>query len=161
MTKSPATTTDPLPDSLRALQEEIRTTVGVRLFTVLAWFPKRRVLHRVHSSHPATYPVGGEKSVEVSGGWLERCIDQQLPYLGGDRAAVREVFADHRTIEGLGCGAVINVPVVDGGHTLGILNLLDAEGRYGEASVRQVSKLAERAVPALHTVAARADRLNG
>ncbi|MGW0787090.1 GAF domain-containing protein [Streptomyces sp. NPDC002911] len=143
---------------LPALEEEIRTTVGVRLFTVLAWIPERRVLHRVHSSHPGPYPVGGEKSVEVSGGWLEQCIARQLPYLGADRAAVREVFADHRTIDELGCGAVVNVPVVDDGRTLGMLNVLDAEGRYDEESVRALSALASQAVPDLRAFTVRADR---
>lgn len=143
---------------LPALEEEIRTTVGVRLFTVLAWLPGRRVLHRVHSSHPGPYPAGGEKSVEVSGGWLEQCVTRQLPYLGATRAAVREVFADHRTIDELGCGAVVNVPVVDDGRTLGILNVLDAEGRYDEESVRILSAFAPRAVPDLRAVIARADR---
>ncbi|WP_405665179.1 GAF domain-containing protein [Streptomyces sp. NBC_01166] len=143
---------------LPALEEEIRTTVGVRLFTVLAWLPERRVLHRVHSSHPGPYPVGGEKSVEVSGGWLEQCIARQLPYLGADRAAVREVFADHRTIDELGCGAVVNIPVVDGGRTLGMLNVLDAEGSYDDESVRALTALASRAVPDLRSATARADR---
>jgi hypothetical protein len=148
----------PEPPALQHLEHEIRSSVGVRLFTVLAWLPTRRVLHRAHSSHPDRYPVGGEKSVEVATGWLERCVERQLPYLGTDRAAVREVFADHRTIEALGCGAVVNTPVVDAGRTLGVLSVLDAEGHYDQASVERVSALAHRAVPALHACIARADR---
>jgi hypothetical protein len=146
--------------ALEQLEHEIRSSVGVRLFTVLAWLPARRVLHRAHSSHPDQYPVGGEKSVEVAAGWLERCIERQLPYLGTDRAAVREVFADHRTIEALGCGAVVNAPVVDGGCTLGVLSVLDAEGHYDHAAVQRVCALAHRAVPALHACIARTDRPN-
>lgn len=132
-----------------ALEHEIRSAVGVRLFTVLAWLPERRVLRRVHSSDPGQYPVGGEKTVEVDAGWLEQCIERQLPYLGANRDEVREVFADHRTIDALGCGAVVNAPVVDDGRTLGILNVLDAEGRYDHTSVQRVCALAGRAVPAL------------
>ncbi|MFD3494054.1 GAF domain-containing protein [Streptomyces sp. NPDC058690] len=138
---------------LTALEEEIQATVGVRLFTVLAWLPERRALRRVHTTHPEAYPIGGEKTVEVAGELLEQCIARQLPYLGPDPAAVRAVFADHRTIDALGCGAVINVPVVDGGHTLGLLSVLDAEGTYDEASVRAVAALADGAVPALRAVA--------
>jgi hypothetical protein len=141
---------------LTALQEEIRSATGVRLFTVLAWLPHRRVLHRVHSSHPVTYPVGGEKTVEVAAGWLEGCVTHQRPYLGPDRAAVREIFADHETIAGLGCGAVVNAPVVDAGRTLGVLNVLDAEGSYDDASVERVAALAHLAVPALRAFAASA-----
>ncbi|TDD25705.1 GAF domain-containing protein [Nonomuraea diastatica] len=131
------------------VEESVRREVGVRLFTVLAWIPGRRTLRRVHSSHPEQYPVGGEKSVEVAQGWLARCIDGGQPYLGADRAAVREIFADHELIESLGCGAVINVPVTEDGRVIGVLNLLDAEGRYDEASVAAARSLAPAAVPAL------------
>ncbi|MET8998528.1 GAF domain-containing protein [Amycolatopsis sp. NPDC004169] len=135
--------------SLSTVEEQVRAELGVRLFTVLAWIPERRALRRVHSSHPAEYPVGGEKTVEVAAGWLEQCITAQEPYFGPDRAAVREIFADHRLIESLGCGSIINVPVVDGGRTLGVLNILDAEGAYDEDSVEVAESLAPLAVPAL------------
>ncbi|MCP2165008.1 GAF domain-containing protein [Goodfellowiella coeruleoviolacea] len=140
------------------VEARVRAAVGVRLFTVLAWLPGRRVLHRAHTSHPEQYPVGGEKSVEVAAGWLERCVHGQRPYLGADRAAVREIFSDHELIDALGCGAVINVPVVDDGRTLGVLNILDAEGRYDDAAVTRAAQLAALAVPALRAVVARRDR---
>ncbi|QXV57560.1 GAF domain-containing protein [Amycolatopsis sp. TNS106] len=135
--------------SLSTVEDKTRATIGVRLFTVLAWLPERRALRRVHSSHPVEYPVGGEKTVEVAAGWLERCITGQEPYFGPDSAAVREIFTDHELIDRLGCGAVINVPVVDGGRTLGVLNLLDAEGSYDEDSVTAARSLAPLAAPAL------------
>ncbi|MGW3992557.1 GAF domain-containing protein [Amycolatopsis sp. NPDC004772] len=135
--------------SLSTVEERVRAELGVRLFTVLAWIPDRRALRRVHSSHPAEYPVGGEKTVEVAAGWLDRCITAQEPYFGPDKAAVREIFADHELIESLGCGSIINVPVVDGDRTLGVLNILDAEGAYDEDSVQVARSLAPLAVPAL------------
>ena len=135
--------------TLSDVEERVRAELGVRLFTVLAWVPERRALRRVHSSHPAEYPVGGEKTVEVAAGWLDRCVTAQEPYFGPDRAAVREIFADHELIESLGCGAIINVPVVSGGRTLGVLNILDAEGAYDDSSVRAAESLAPLAVPAL------------
>ncbi|MBE1501703.1 GAF domain-containing protein [Amycolatopsis lexingtonensis] len=135
--------------SLSTVEERVRAELGVRLFTVLAWLPEQRALRRVHSSHPAEYPVGGEKTVEVAAGWLDRCITAREPYFGPDRAAVREVFADHELIESLGCGSIINVPVVSGDRTLGVLNILDAEGAYDEKSVAVAESLAPLAVPAL------------
>ncbi|MFG1679716.1 GAF domain-containing protein [Nonomuraea sp. NPDC049269] len=134
---------------LAELEEKVRESLGVRLFTVLAWIPERQALRRVHSSDPARYPVGGEKTVEVARGWLARCIEAGEPFFGPDRAAVREVFADHELIESLGCGAIINVPVVAGEKVLGVLNILDAEGRYDEESVVVAQSLAPLAVPAL------------
>ncbi|GAB3567016.1 hypothetical protein GCM10027445_14770 [Amycolatopsis endophytica] len=137
---------------LSTVERRVTETIGVRLFTVLAWIPERRAMRRVYSSHPEQYPVGGEKTVEIAAGWLEQCIGKQQPYLGADRAGVREVFADADLIDSLGCGAVINVPVVDGGKTLGALNILDAEGSYDETSMAAAVELAPLAVPALREV---------
>ncbi|MCA2224992.1 GAF domain-containing protein [Nonomuraea aurantiaca] len=134
---------------LKDVEDKVRESLGVRLFTVLAWIPDRQALRRVHSSHPERYPVGGEKTVEVARGWLARCIEAGEPYFGPDRAAVREVFADHELIESLGCGAIVNVPVMDGDEVLGVLNILDAEGSYDEESVAVAVSLAPLAVPAL------------
>ncbi|MEV4172867.1 GAF domain-containing protein [Nonomuraea sp. NPDC049709] len=135
---------------LNELEETVRREVGVRLFTVLAWVPERRALRRVHSSHPGQYPVGGEKTVEVAQDWLATCIEGRRPYFGPDKAAVREIFADHELIESLGCGSIINVPVIgEEGEVLGVLNILDAEGSYDERSVAAAQSIAGKVTPAL------------
>ena len=146
---------------LDRLADAVHRAVDVRLFTVLAWVPARRVLRRVHSSHPQEYPVGAEKVVgtDVDGGWLRCCVDEGRPYLGADVDAVRAVFADHALIAALGCGAVVNAPVLDapvldGGRVIGVLNVLGPEGSYDEDSVAAVMALAPLAVPALRGLAA-------
>ncbi|MET8865151.1 GAF domain-containing protein [Nonomuraea sp. NPDC049421] len=131
-------------NDLDELERRVREEVGVRLFTVLAWVPERRALRRVHSSHPAEYPVGGEKTVEVAQQWLSTCIEGREPYFGRDKAAVREIFADHELIESLGCGSIINVPVLGrDGEVAGVLNILDAEGAYDDASVAAAQAIAK------------------
>ncbi|MDT0168483.1 GAF domain-containing protein [Pseudarthrobacter sp. BRE9] len=116
--------------------DAMRQDPGVILFTVLQWIPERSSLRRLFTSHPAEYPVGGEKTVEISPGWLGTVIEGKKPFMAPDLAALREVFADSELIEQLGCGAVINVPVLDGGgNVAGVLALLDAEGSYTQQSV--------------------------
>lgn len=137
-----------------ALQEAVAADPGFRLFTVLAWLPERRVLRRVHSSHPREYPVGGEKTVEVDGGWLSSVVDGQEGFLGPTRDDVRRIFADADLIESLGCDAVVNVPVVIDGRTAAVLNLLDAEGAYDEASLIAAAKAADDAAPSLRAALA-------
>ncbi|GAA4987008.1 hypothetical protein HD597_007419 [Nonomuraea thailandensis] len=139
---------------MNELEERVRREVGVRLFTVLAWVPERRALRRVHSSHPEQYPVGGEKTVEVAQDWLAVCIEERRPFFG-DRAAVRRIFADHELIESLGCSSIINVPVIgDDGEVLGVLNILDAEGAYDDASVAAAQDIAKDAAPCFRKAAA-------
>lgn len=144
--------------NLSTVEDRVRQEVGVRLFTVLAWLPGRRVLHRAHTSHPDRYPVGGEKSAEVAADWLAQCIVRQQPFFGPDAESVRQVFADHALIAELGCGSVINVPVIGaGGTTLGTLALLDAEHAYGPAQVDRAVELAALAAPALAELVQRLD----
>ena len=132
-----------------AVEAAAREQVGVRLFTVLAWDDDRGALRRIHTSHPVEYPAGGEKIFSREAPWIRRVVVQQQPYIGRDRAAVAAVFDDHELIESLGCGAVVNVPVVDGGRTIGVLNLLDAEGAYTDESVTAALPLARLAVEPL------------
>ena len=131
------------------VESAARQRVGVRLFTVLAWDEHRGALHRVYTSHPEQYPTSGEKVFSRQAPWIRRVIVEQKPFLGPDRAAVAEVFSDHELISSLGCGAVINVPVVEGDLTLGVLNLLDTEGAYDDGSVVAALTLAALAVDPL------------
>jgi hypothetical protein len=126
-----------------------REDPGVRLFTVLGWDDTRGALHRLHTSHPTEYPAGGKKRFSRQSPWVRRLVIDQQPYLGRDAAAVAEVFGDHELIASLGCGAVINIPVVDGDRTLGVVNLLDAEGAYDEASMVAAAPLAALALEPL------------
>ena len=126
-------TTDPMKADavFQETFEEMRRDPGVILFTALQWIPERSSLRRLFTSHPDEYPVGGEKTVEISPGWLGTVIEDKKPFLAADLNALREVFADSELIQRLGCGAVINVPVLDDGrNVVGVLALLDAEGRY-------------------------------
>lgn len=132
-----------------SVESAARQRVGVRLFTVLAWDEHTGALHRVHSSHPAQYPTGGEKVFSRQAPWIRRVVVEQKPFLGPDRDAVAEVFSDHELISSLGCAAVVNVPVVEGDLTLGVLNLLDVEGAYDDGSVAAALPLAALAVEPL------------
>src|SRR3954451_17585150 len=136
-------------EAFTEVETAARDAVGVRLFTVLAWDDDRAALHRIHTSHPVEYPTGGEKVFPRDAPWIRRVVVEQQPYLGPDSAAVADVFTDHELIESLGCGAVVNVPVVDGGRTLGVLNLLDAEGAYTDDSVSRALPLAGLALEPL------------
>jgi hypothetical protein len=124
--------------------DAMRKDPGVILFTALQWIPERSSLRRLFTSHPADYPVGGEKTVEISPGWLGTVIEDKKPFLAADLNALREVFADSELIQRLGCGAVINVPVLEGGNVVGVLAMLDAEGRYTQQSVEAAVDVVNR-----------------
>jgi hypothetical protein len=151
-----------LPPQLRdlvAVEQAVEDRVGFILFTVLAFSPDRTRMTRIHSSRPAEYPVGGTKdlTIDVSRAWLERCVLRQEVFYGPSKADLREVFADSDQIEQLGCGSVLNVPVIAGGASIAALNILGAENGYTVSDIREAGVIAARSV---HVVTAAIEKFS-
>lgn len=128
-----------------------RENVGVRLFTASVIADEGSSMARIYTTHPEVYPVGGKKTLEgdTNPVWLEQVLISQQPFLGADREAVRVFFFDSGIIESLGCGAIVNVPVVSGGRTIGSMNFLAPEGSYDQSSVDAAVEVARRSVQLL------------
>lgn len=131
--------------SLDDIYEFVQGSVGARLFTMSVLADEGTSMARVYTTHPEVYPVGGKKTYarDTSSIWLKQVIEGRQPFLGKDKEAVRSFFFDHATIEALGCGAIINVPVIQDGNVIGSINILDAEGAYDERSVEAAVAIAE------------------
>ncbi|PYO01299.1 MAG: GAF domain-containing protein [Candidatus Rokuibacteriota bacterium] len=154
---------DPLPH-LRAVAEAVRVpdqpratfealdrafaaVLGHKLFTVLRYHEDTGESERLYTNQPAAYPVGGRKSLNPTP-WTEHVLRGQRPYLGRTHADIRAVFFDHALIASLGCGSVLNLPVVMGGRVLGTLNLLHEEHRYEDDDAGIGHLFAALAIPA-------------
>lgn len=135
-----------------------RQTVGVRLFTASVIADEGTSMARIYTTHPEVYPVGGKKTLagDTNPVWLEQVLIGQQPFLGPDKEAVRGFFFDSATIESLGCGAIVNVPVVNAGRTIGSMNFLAPEGSYDQASVDAAVEIASRSVQLLEDALAAA-----
>ena len=160
---SPRPETDPLPHllavaramrspaspeaALTALDAAMGATIGHKLFTCLLHHPAARESERRYTNQPAAYPVGGRKPVPDSA-WARRLFVEREPYIGYTADDIREVFFDHVLIASLGCASVLNVPVVQDGRTLGVLNLLHEARWYDEADAPLAQVFAALAAPA-------------
>jgi hypothetical protein len=140
------------PDALfAALDAALGAVLGHRLFTLMRYHADSGDSERIYTTHPREYPAGGRKALNPTP-WAEQVLRRQRPYLGRTAADVRAVFFDHALIASLGCGSVLNVPVVWDGRSLGTINLLHEEGWY-EAGDESVGLLfAALAVPAYLTL---------
>lgn len=120
--------TDFGPEKAYGLVERaLSDLVGFRLLTILRI--EGTLVRRMHSSDPAGYSVGGTKDIATDA-WLRAMLDAGRPVVSETPELVRERFPDHDAIFSLGCGAVLNVPIVAAGVTLGSLNLLHAAGHF-------------------------------
>ena len=144
-----------MPLTLPEAHTAAEKSPGAILFTVSAIADGATTMARIYSSHPEVYPVGGRKTLDgqTSPVWYERVVKGGNPFLGADVAAVRSFFFDSATIESLGCGAIINVPVRHDGATIGSINFLDREGAYDGHSVAAALRISEQVVDALRAAA--------
>ena len=125
------------------LRDQVTRRVGARLFTMLQWIPETGILRRVYTSHRTEYPVGAEKSVEISTAWLQVVIGERRTFLAATPDELAEVFGDADLIASLGCGAVINAPIIADGDVVGVLAILDAAGSYDLSSVTEVDRIVD------------------
>ena len=103
--------------------------LGTRLFTVTVLDLPRDVARRAYTSHPVEYPVSGTKPL-TRDGWNDHCIIGQKTFVANTTPEFAKYFFDHALITSLGLGSCINIPVVDGGHVLGTVNLLAEEHHF-------------------------------
>jgi hypothetical protein len=126
-----ATTPDAAFDALFELS---RATIGVKLFTFMTADMTTETARRSYTSHPQAYPVSGTKPVTFDR-WFRTVHTDRQCFVANTLAEIATVFPDHALIGELGCGSVINLPVVLGDTLVGTVNMLHEEGHYTEERV--------------------------
>ena len=129
------------------LGAEAQQCFGWKLYTAMRYLPSQEV-ERVHTSNPGAYPLSGRKPRRNTP-WSNQVLVQGEPYFANDEAGIRAAFEDADLIIGLGLGAVINVPVKEGGRVLGTLNFLREAGGYRPEHVQDALALAQKALQLL------------
>jgi hypothetical protein len=125
---SDARNTDAAWTALSALADAI---VGHRLFTVTLVDTPAALVRRAYSSRPEDYPTSGTKPLHGNAGdWFEHVFTRRRTFVANTLADIAKVFPDHELIGSLGCGSVVNMPIVLEGELVATVNLLDAEAHY-------------------------------
>jgi hypothetical protein len=134
-----------------ALHRLADAVAGVRLFTVMTVDMTAGLARRAYTSDPTSYPATGTKPVEMNA-WFEVVHGRHEMFVANTLADIAAVFPDHELIGSLGCGAVVNLPVLRAGALVATVNLLDAEGHYAPGRVERVAT--ELTLPAMATLLA-------
>lgn len=131
---------DTAPDAAwNALMALTRTVIGAKLFTIMTVDMQHGVARREFTSDPVSYPASGTKPIHYDD-WFEIVHKQHRSFVANTISDIAKVFPDHETIWSLGCGSVINIPVIVAGELLGTVNCLDVEHHYTPERV-QASRL--------------------
>ncbi len=109
---------------------------GVRTVTWLATAPDRSVTHRIGTSDPKGFPIGGFDPID-DGAWNRRIFGDRLPVVGDTPAQMAEFIPETDQLVAMGYGATLCAPVVIGGEVRGTVNLL------GDAGILTPALLAE------------------
>lgn len=138
--------------TFRAMDAAMQAVIGHSYVTVLLYHADLQETERFYSSNPEAYPVAGRKDVRPTS-WTETLLINQECYIGYDADDIKANFFDHELIHSLGCDAILNVPVVYDGVTLGTINLVHEAGWYDEGDIEIAKTLASITAPAYLQIA--------
>ncbi|NOV24539.1 GAF domain-containing protein [Cupriavidus necator] len=122
--------------------------MGPGLLTINAWHAGPAQIERLWSSDPSAYPVGGRKSKGDSA-WRRQLLERGEVFVGEGDAALAAVFDDVQVIRGLGCTAVVNVPLCVQGRVIGTFNYLADRTVWSETELVALRVLGALATPAV------------
>ncbi|MCG7622215.1 GAF domain-containing protein [Epibacterium sp. Ofav1-8] len=145
---SEATTEEQAYDALCALT---KATVGAKLFTVMTADMDAMLARRVYTDDAENYPTTGTKEIEMNR-WFEQVHGRHETFVSNTLADIDTVFPDAELIGKLGCGSVINLPVILGGKMVATVNILHEEGFYTPERVAQAHEVLR--LPSMAVVAA-------
>ena len=128
-----------------ALERLSSKVPGHKLFTVMTVEMETGLARRAYSSNMHEYPVSGTKPIERNS-WFDIVHGQKRSFVANTIQDIAAVFPDHAVIAALGCGSVINLPVVLKGELVATINMLHAEQYY--TAERVAAAEAHLAVPA-------------
>ncbi len=131
--------------SWRALEDLARAAVGHRLFTVMLVDMTAGLARRAYSNRPVEYPASGTKPIHRDA-WFDIVHGERRCFVANSIEDIARVFPDHALIASLGCGSVVNLPIVLEGDLVATINLLDVAGHY---TAERVHRAEDRlAIPA-------------
>jgi len=153
-------------DALKAIHIAQVTVVGLNLLTVNLDAtqsddpPDEVQLQRLWTSDPGAYPVGGRKRKTFTP-WTRQLLERAEVFIGEGDAALAVVFEEHKSIAELGLHAVVNVPLLQGGHCVATFNVLGIRPEWLAHEVAAIKLLALLATPWVLQARAAQDTLAG
>ena len=123
-----------------AINQAATRRVGAGLVTAMGHDEAAATVERLYSSNAAAYPVGGRK-LKRDSDWSKHVLVEHRVLVSAGDDAIREFYADHDQIFGLGLHSCVNVPLVSEGRCIGTLNVLRARADWSDDEVATVRAL--------------------
>jgi hypothetical protein len=113
---------------------------GIRTVTWLATAPDRSVTHRIGTSDPAGFPIGGSDPIDDNA-WNRRIFGERRPIIGDTPAEMAVFIPETDRLVARGYGATACVPIVIAGDVRGTVNFLGDAGIFTAATLARITAL--------------------
>ena len=130
----------------KKLDKTIKNNIGHRLFTLTVVDHSIKYVERVYSNNTKIYPLLGTKPIPKNS-WTNKVINNKKSFFGENKNQIKNLFFDYEKIFSLGCGSIINIPIINDQKILGTLNILHKERFYTIKSVKMIQPYAQLLSP--------------
>ena len=130
----------------KKLDKTIKNNIGHRLFTLTVVDHSIKYVERVYSNNTKIYPLLGTKPIPKNS-WTNKVINNKKYFFGESKNQIKKLFFDYKKIFSLGCGSIINIPIINDQKILGTLNILHKERFYTIKSVKMIQPYAQLLSP--------------
>jgi len=113
---------------------------GFLLLTLMSISVPELLAERIISTNHDVYPLSGIKPLRKND-WFEKVIEQEQTFVANSPDTMGEQFYDREVFEKLGCGSVINIPILNNNEVVGCLNLLHTAGYFNKANIQAAQAL--------------------
>ena len=128
------------------LDKSIKHIIGHKLFTLTVIDRSTKYVERVYSNNKKIYPLLGTKPIP-NNAWTRKVIIEKKQFLASNFKEIKKLFFDYEIIQSLGCGSIINIPILNNKKILGTLNVLHKEKYYTKKSVNKIKPFAQLLAP--------------
>ena len=129
------------PQALIALLNDVvKTLPGVRTVTWLAVAPDRSVTHRIGTSDPQGFPIGGFDPIDDSA-WNRRIFGDRSAVVGDTPELMRQFIPETDALVAMGYGATLCAPIIIGGEVRGVLCALGDAGILTPALLARIDTI--------------------
>ena len=128
------------------LDKSIKHIIGHKLFTLTVIDRSTKYVERVYSNNKKIYPLLGTKQIP-NNAWTRKVIIEKKQFLALNLKEIKKLFFDYEIIQSLGCGSIINIPILNNKKILGTLNVLHKEKYYTKKSVNKIKPFEQLLAP--------------
>ncbi len=114
--------------------------IGVKLFTVMDYVASQNMGRRCYSNDPESYPTSAWIPLSENN-WFDCVVRHRKTYVANDIEQIAQDFADADLIASLGCEAIVNLPLVQGGEVIATVNLLNSAGYFDNQKLEDAHRI--------------------